>query len=531
MMKNQSVLRRSSLLIKVVCSILALLAILSFHADATSTGDKLAAETYPVRHGELTPREMAVAVNAWQYFVHNLQPTTGLVNAVNNYPSTTMWDSASYLAALVSARELGLIDKAEFDHRMLPFLKTLNNISLFQGQLPNKAYNTITAEKVNYMNKPGEIGFSAIDTGRMLIWLKIIKERYPEYANSIDNVVLGWDFSHVVDDCGTLYGAILDKNNTPQYVQEGRLGYEEYAASGFQLWGFSTCQASRPEPYDLAKIYCVLVPYDSRDARKTNQHNYVVTESYILHGLEMGWDRSNDRANKSGSYSHPWMKDFANRVYQAQENRYRETGILTARSEHQLDRAPYFVYDTVFSDGYNWNTITDQGVFVPENAAVSLKAALGMWVFWHSPYTDRLFDAIENANVKDIGFNEGLYENGKGPIKEFTANNNGIMLEALLFKKEGKILRFTSGDPGDKDYIPSLWERQLINAFDDNNSKKNRPFIDATPSLAAFCDQTGIAIRKAPNCKSCQCAQCQDDSGSNNIFKLPATATPSCAKQ
>ncbi|MCS5873686.1 DUF3131 domain-containing protein [Klebsiella pneumoniae subsp. pneumoniae] len=26
-------------------------------------------------------------------------------------------------------------------------------------------------------------------------------------------------------------------------------------------------------------------------------------------------------------------------------------------------------------------------------------------------------------------------ENGDGPINEFTANNNGIMLEALLFKK------------------------------------------------------------------------------------------------
>ena len=102
MMINQSVLRRSSLFVKVICSILTLLAMLSFHAGATPSGDKLAAETYPVRYGELTPREMAVAVNAWQYFVHNLQPTTGLVNAVNNYPSTTMWDSASYLAALVS---------------------------------------------------------------------------------------------------------------------------------------------------------------------------------------------------------------------------------------------------------------------------------------------------------------------------------------------------------------------------------------------------------------------------------------------
>lgn len=101
----------------------------------------------------------------------------------------------------------------------------------------------------------------------------------------------------------------------------------------------------------------------------------------------------------------------------------------------------------MFSDGFNWNTITDKGQFVPNSAAVSLKAAMGMWVLWNSPYTDRLLDAIENANEAGKGYYEGLYENGDGPINEFTANNNGIMLEALLFKKEGKLLQFSSDNP------------------------------------------------------------------------------------
>lgn len=57
---------------------------------------------------------------------------------------------------------------------------------------------------------------------------------------------------------------------------------------------------------------------------------------------------------------------------------------------------------------------------------------------WNSPYTDRLLNTIENANEEGKGYYEGLYENGDGPIKEFTANNNGIMLEALLFKKRGE---------------------------------------------------------------------------------------------
>lgn len=245
----------------------------------------------------------------------------------------------------------------------------------------------------------------------------------------------------MVDPCGTLYGAYLE-NGQPKYVQEGRLGYEEYGAAGFQLWGFNTRQASRPQPYELAEIYCVLVPYDSRDPRQTSQHNYVVSESYVLYGMEFGFDNPGDRNNSPREYSHPWMKNFADRVYQAQENRYAITGILTARSEHQLDKSPYFVYDTVFSDGFNWNTITDKGQFVPNSAAVSLKAAMGMWVLWNSPYTDRLLDAIENANEAGKGYYEGLYENGDGPINEFTANNNGIMLEALLFKKEENCCSF-----------------------------------------------------------------------------------------
>ncbi|ELY2656171.1 DUF3131 domain-containing protein, partial [Cronobacter sakazakii] len=216
-------------------SIACLFLLLGCTVTAQGRGE-LPANDYPARHGELTEREMKMAKNAWQYFVVNYQPTTGLVNAVNQYPSTTMWDTGSYIGALVAARELGIIDKAEFDRRMLKLLGTLNKLDLFRNQVPNKAYNTITAQKVNYLNKPGEIGFSALDIGRMLIWLQNVKERYPEYSNSVDNIVLGWDFTNVIDPCGTMYGAYLE-NNQPKYVQEGRLGYEEYGAAGYQLWG------------------------------------------------------------------------------------------------------------------------------------------------------------------------------------------------------------------------------------------------------------------------------------------------------
>ena len=53
-----------------------------------------------------------------------------------------------------------------------------------------------------------------------------------------------------------------------------------------------------------------------------------------------------------------------------------------------------------------WNTITDTGKFLPDAAAVSLKAALGMWVLWPTPYTDLLFETISTAFDPKKGFYE-----------------------------------------------------------------------------------------------------------------------------
>ena len=72
--------------------------------------------------------ERAMAETAWQYFVKSYQPDTGLVNAVGSYPSTTLWDTGSYISALVAARELRLIDKREFDLRANLLIKTLRNL-------------------------------------------------------------------------------------------------------------------------------------------------------------------------------------------------------------------------------------------------------------------------------------------------------------------------------------------------------------------------------------------------------------------
>ncbi len=430
---------------------------LSPSADVLTYTDISADRTYKTRRGDLTDREMEMARTAWKYFERNIQEETGLVNAVNDYPSTTLWDTASYLGGLVAAYELEIIERDEFSRRIVKILKTFNSLEFFRGELPNKVYNTQTAAKVNYANQPGEIGYSALDLGRLLIWLEIIKNRYPEFSNAIDGFVLRWNFCNVVDERGVMFGAIVNPEGQTQYVQEGRLGYEEYAAKGFQLWDVNTHLASLPEPFNVIATYGVEIPYDSRDPRVLDAHNYVVSESYVLDALELNWDKAGDTTSGDHTHTDSITARFGDLVYEAQVARFRATGILTARTEHQLDGPPYFVYDTVYTDGYAWNTITEDGKHVPQFAAIALKGALGMWAVWKTDYTNLLFDAIVDLYDPEKGYFEGLYENGKGVIEEHTANNNGIMLEALLYKQQGKLLK-----PSDN---VSLWDQTMTDDF------------------------------------------------------------------
>ena len=383
-----------------------------------------------------------MAKAAWQYFVGAYQEETGLVNSVGSYPSTTMWDTASYISGLVSAYELGLIGKREFDGRAYKLIGTLRNLDLFRGEMPNKVYNTKTAAKVDYANKPGEVGFSALDLGRLMVWMRILGERYPYLGTPIDNVLLRWNYCHVLDDKGRLFGASVDDKGVTKYLQEGRLGYAEYAAKGFGLWGFDASGTIEGAPVDYVDIYGVKVPTDRRDRRIFGTSNYVLTESYLLDGIELGWDVPEDRSSPPGVASQGWRAEFATRAYLAQQRRYELTGIVTARSEHQVEGAPYFVYDTVFADGYAWNTLDPSGNFQPDRAAIATKAALGMWALWNTPYTDVLFETIADLYTPEKGFDEGLYENGSGAIPLQTANNNGIVLAALLYKVQGPLLKY-----------------------------------------------------------------------------------------
>ena len=100
--------------------------------------------------------------------------------------------------------------------------------------MPNKAYHAASGKMVGFDGREADIGWSAIDIGRLLLWLKIVAQRHPQFAEYADKVVLRWSFCDVIDDCGTLYGTAR---------RAARCSVTRKAASGTSNW---RPPASRP---------------------------------------------------------------------------------------------------------------------------------------------------------------------------------------------------------------------------------------------------------------------------------------------
>lgn len=377
----------------------------------------------------LTVQELAWAKTAWRYFQNNTIPETGLVNSVDKYNASTLWDTSSYLMAVIAAQRLGIIDQVEFDARIFKALDSLTKMALFEGKLPNKSYNTISLQMVDYNNQPSEkgIGWSAIDIGRVLVPLNVLAWHYPQHTASVKKVMERWDTQPMLVN-GVLQGAVVNDDGKTEYLQEGRLGYEEYAAKSFNLMGLDVSNSLRYTDFlKFVDISGIQVATDSRSAQQYGAHNYVVSEPYILDGVEFGWDHIS--------------QELAWRVYKAQEKRYAETGILTAVSEDNIDQPPYFVYNTVFTDGKIWNAISEKGDDASQFKTLSTKAAFGWHALYETDYTQKLVEKAATLADPERGWYSGVYEVSGQPNKAITANTNGIILEALAYKQGGKLMK------------------------------------------------------------------------------------------
>ncbi|MEC4721903.1 DUF3131 domain-containing protein [Noviherbaspirillum sp. CPCC 100848] len=388
----------------------------------------------PAEPKPLSDQEREWARIAWKYFDNNTDPKTGLVNSVDKYQAATMWDTGSTMLALISAHRLDLLAEKEFDARMSKLLDSLAGMPLYDNLLPNKSYSTATLEMVDYTGKPAAqgIGWSAIDIGRMLVPLTIVAWNFPQHTEAARRVVGRWQLARMSRD-GALVGVHETEGGKLELLQEGRLGYEQYAAKAAALLGTDAAEAlDYKAQLEFADVYGIKVPHDRRDARTSGGHNYVVSEPYLLDGLEFGGDRIS--------------REFAWRVFRAQEERFRQTGKLTAVTEDHVDQAPYFVYNTVFSNGKTWNTLTEKGEDAGRLRSLSVKAAFGWHALYRNDYSGKLIKEVAALYDPQRGWYAGKYEEGGAANKALTANTNAVVLESLAYIAGGRLLGHAQGE-------------------------------------------------------------------------------------
>jgi len=349
-----------------------------------------------------------------------------------------MWNTADIVMANMAAFELRIISEHEFDGRTSSILNFLNTMYLTANKLPNLTYNTSSAMKVDFSNKQVETGWSAIDIGRLLISLKILGQRYAQYQEFIDRIVLRFDLCNAIDSNGNIYSGIWAGDKITRY-REGSLGAKEYIARGYQAWGFGTNRTSAFEPFIKERIYGIDLLIDGKDERETKSVNSVTSYNYILDGIEFEWDNLGNPSNPDFVEIDKRYKEQAENIYKIQKTRYENDRIITARSNYQSNSSPYFVFNTVFGNGYPWNVVDGEGKYYKDKGLLSTSASFGLWVLWNESYTDEIMELVKNAFDPLSGWYEGRYEQSGSFEKTITLTTNALVLEALWFKTNGSL--------------------------------------------------------------------------------------------
>ena len=391
------------------------------------TGDEeRAAAAAPPAPRPLTEAERQWAEAAWAYFRANqtLGQGPGLANSVAGYPSSTMWELGDMLAALVSARDIGLIDPPEFDRRVSPLLGFLAGMDLSFGRLPNKTYDARDG-RMTRDGQPGHAGWSAVDTGRLLVWLRILAERHPAYAEYAGRAVSRLALCEAVGPDGGLMGA-GPGGATPSRYPEASRGYGRYAAIGYRLWGI---ELAAQAPSGTAEVEGVALPLPAGDGVP------LLSGPALLAGMEVGF-----------GVAWPGAAEEAAALAEAQLRRTR-AGTTTARTEFLRGSAPYFVFGTVAAGGEPWAVREPDGTPQPALALVSTRAAFGLWAL----FPDRMEPvraAVEPLHDQGRGWFEGRYERTGAHEATLSASTNAQVLEALAYRMRGPALPGAKPPPG-----------------------------------------------------------------------------------
>lgn len=382
----------------------------------------------PAATPTVSPQErqlyLDAARNSWDFVNSITEPSTGLARAHAKYSYVTLWDIAGVIAANHVAHELSFINDATFDANIGRILSTLSSVDLFDRRAFNRIYDAKTGRMVDNASKISTVGagYSSVDIGRLLIWLRVIATRYPKYAPFATQIVKRLDMSKLVSD-GYLQGVDVDgKTGKRKTFTETEIGYQQYALGGFAMWGAKVNRDGLDVRSDVnsVNVMGVRVLTDSRG------NDRVMSEPFIMLGLEPG-------------YRSVEMQRQAQQVLAAQQARYQRTGIVTAASEDALPDPPwYFYYYSIYHRGKQF-VIEGVGdnAYVERPRWVSTKAAFGWNAVLPSAYTQLLVRTVQPARTTS-GWGSGVYEGTLKPTGVPSLNTAALIMESALYKIRGR---------------------------------------------------------------------------------------------
>jgi hypothetical protein len=386
--------------------------------------------TQPVVAPTASPQERQLYLDAartsWNFVNSITEPSTGLARAHATYSYVTLWDVAGVIAANYVAHELGFINDIAFDAHIGRILSTLSTVDLFDRRAFNRIYDAKTARMVDNASKISNVGagWSSVDIGRLLIWLRVIATKYPKYGPLATQIVKRLDMSKLLKD-GYLQGVDVDpKTGQRKDFTETEIGYQQYALYGFALWGAKVNSDGLDVRSDVnsVNVLGVRLLTDSRG------NDRVMSEPFIMLGLEPG-------------YRSVEMQRQAGQVLAAQAARYQRTGIVTAASEDALPDPPwYFYYYSIYHRG---KAFTIEGVgdnaYVDRPRWVSSKAAFGWNAVLPNAYTQLVLRTVQPARTLN-GWGSGVYEGTLKPTGVPSLNTAALIMESALYKIRGRPL-------------------------------------------------------------------------------------------
>jgi hypothetical protein len=364
---------------------------------------------------------------AWSFANTHYEPATGLSRGVASYQFITIWDVGSMLASLYCAHGLQIINDKTYDTRMGKLLETLARMPLDDGKVPGRSYDSRTGAMVDRAERPtaAGTGFSATDIGRLLIWLKIVGSGNARFQKLTEAIVKRIDMERIVQH-GYLMGEDVDASGKRITYQEGRIGYEQYAAQGFAAWGHRAEKALNLN--ENALPLTILGQELAADARGSDR---LTSEPFVMMGLELGFA--------------PDMAAFVTRMLRAQEARYRNTGVVTMLSEDSLNQPPaYFYYYCLFANGRQFAIdVQIPGAVADGPRWISTKAAFAFHALMPSGYTQLAVDTVSPAR-SPRGWGSGVYEGDRRSTGTENINTAAVVLTAALYEQRGQPLVVTA---------------------------------------------------------------------------------------